>query len=88
MPKRQVLTTEFKVQRVNWTRYDRLHPRGSGYCSDQGTTQFLVKVWRLFGVKVWSRTVVTEEVPLSVVIEGATLGGTSWRSKFREYMKP
>lgn len=88
MPKRQVLTTEFKVQRVNWTRYDRLHPRGSGYCSDQGTTQFLVKVWRLFGIKIWSRVIDKEEVPLTVVIEVATLGGTSWKSKFREYMKP
>ena len=87
MSERQILTTEFVVRRINWTRYDRLHPRGSGYCCDQGTTQYLVKVWRLLGIKVWSRIIAKEEVPLSVVIEVATLGGTSWRSKFREYMK-
>jgi len=81
------MKTRMRVYRKNWVKYDVDHPRGSGYCADQGTTQYLVKEYLLFGLVVWRRHIDKEEVPGFAVDEHAVFGRSEWKSKFREYIK-
>ncbi len=68
-----IVTSAMKVKR--WSRR-----------SEFGGIQCLIKEWRVFGVKVWSREIDRETVPGWVEIQVATLGSTEWRSKFAAYM--
>lgn len=84
------LSVSVEVMRNDWTTYGRPGSgleRGSGYCLDQGTTQTLVKRWRLWGRVIWTKVLGTENVPSFVPIEVGTLGSANWRSKFAEYIK-
>lgn len=86
----KLLSVSVEVLRYDWTTYGKFgcgEGRGSGYCLDQGTTQKLVKRWRLFGRVIWTKVLDEESVPSFVTIEVATLGSTNWRSKFAEYIK-
>jgi len=56
------------------------------YRKDFGGVQRLVRVWRLFGMKVWTTVIDEEEVPAWADIESGALGSTNWRSKFYDYI--
>ena len=84
------LSVSIELMRTDWTAYGRPGSgleRGSGYCLDQGTTQTLVKRWRLLGLPIWMKVLGTESVPSFVTLEVGTLGSTNWRSHFAEYIK-
>lgn len=82
-----IIAVDYTVKRIDWTTYSSDCPRGSGYCSDQGTTQYLIKEFRIFGVKIWGRTIDKEHIPMFAIIDNAVLGYTSWKSKFKQYIK-
>lgn len=56
----------------------RAFGRGNGF----ERTQVLEKSWSFCGVKIWKKTVDTEEVPTFAVIQHCTLGSTEWKSKW------
>lgn len=51
-----------------------------------GGEQRLVRRWYLFGLRIWTTVLDTEEVPAWAEIQLAALGSTEWESKFKEYM--
>jgi hypothetical protein len=83
----RIFHTELKVVRRDWTTYGRGARKGSGYCKDQGTKQYLVKSYFLFGKIILSRDIDVEDVPLHYVIHHDIFGDCGFKSKFREYMK-
>lgn len=46
--------------------------------------QLLLREWRLWGVRVWSRELDREDVPVWASIQLACLGSSDWRSKFND----
>jgi len=60
--------------------------KGSGYCEEHWDRQYLTKEWRLFGIRIWSWVLDTEEVPVWASAQKATCGYTEWKSKFAEYI--
>lgn len=50
-----------------------------------GGRQDLVREYRVAGVKIWSTVLDTESVPSWAEIQLATLGYTSWTSKFSPF---
>lgn len=85
----KILTSKVVVVRRDWAEYDADHLIESGYCAEQGTTQYLVKRWYLFGRQIWHLVLDSEEIPDFVVITHACFGdsyGTNWHSKFESYM--
>ncbi len=83
----RVFQSKIVVKRHNWVRYSRRILPNSGYCEDQGTTQFLVKEYKLFGRTIFKVTLDSEEVPAWALIEQSCFGGTEWTSKFYNYMR-
>lgn len=78
------LTTEVRVERYSW----KIRSKESwGYVVDQGAYQLLVKRWKWCGITVWKRTLGREDIPMHALIDVATLGSTTWRSKFHEFIK-
>jgi hypothetical protein len=69
-----MIKTAIRVKR--WTRRNEF-----------GGFQQLLKEWRVFGVKVWTKEIDREDVPGWAEIQLATLGYTEWRSKFAEYIR-
>jgi hypothetical protein len=85
-----MLTTDTVVIRKQWTVYGTASMdthRGSGYCEDHFDQQYLTKEWRLFGVRIWSRVLDYEDVPVYASAQAATMGYTNWKSEFMEYIK-
>lgn len=85
-----MITTDMTVIRRRGTvygDYSRGTYRGSGYCEEQIDRQYLIKEWRLFGIKVFKRTLDTEDVPVHAIAQVACFGSTDWKSKFAEYIK-
>ena len=84
-----MITTNKVVERRRETRYGTQAQgtyRGSGYCEDQRDVQNLIKEWRLWGFRIWTRTVDTEIVPNYAIAQAACLGYTDWKSEFAEYI--
>lgn len=81
------IKTSFEVVRRDWTVYDHDHPEGSGYCLDQGTYQILYKTYRLFGKRIWRSEIDRETVPNHELISLACFGNSTWKSKFKDYIK-
>lgn len=48
--------------------------------------QELVKEWRLFGFKIWTAVVDSEDLPSWAIIQLGALGYTHWQSKFKDYI--
>jgi len=84
-----ILTTNIVVKRKRWTVYGR-YPHGayagSGYCEDHIDRQYLIKEWRLFGLRVFKWTLDHEDVPVFASAQKALFGYTDWKSKFAEYI--
>lgn len=81
------MKTRLVVKRKDFTRYSNRFPRGSGYCEDQWTEQWLVKQWVFMGRVVWWRVVDRELVPAHAVVSMSAYGDTGgWRSKFSDYL--
>lgn len=84
-----MLTTSIVVRRIKGTLYGTIAQgtfKGSGYCEDHYDRQYLIKEWRLFGFRVWKRTLDSEDVPVYASVSLACVGYTEWRSKFQEYI--
>ena len=84
-----MITTDIIVERERQTKYGTQAQgtfKGSGYCEDQQDVQNLIKEWRLFGMKIWSKRIAFEIVPDFVIAQAACLGSTDWKSKFAEYI--
>lgn len=79
-----MITTETKVERYNWKRRGK---ESYGYVEDQGSYQLLVKRWKYRGITIWKKTLGREEIPMYALIDAGCLGGTSWQSKFSEYIR-
>ena len=84
MPK--LITSDIVERRVDRTTYSAENPKSSGYCEDQGTTQYLMKRFKFLGVVFWQYTLDKEDVPAFAVLEKSFFGSTSWKSKFYEYI--
>ena len=69
----KIITTEVVVRRFS----DRF-----SFESEQRLT----KEYRLFGLKIWSTVLDTEEVPTWASIQVGCLGYTEWISKFSKYI--
>ena len=85
-----MLTIDTVVRRVKYAVYGTYAQgtfAGSGYCEDHVDKQYLRKEWRLFGFRVWVKTLDVEDVPVWASVQLATQGSTEWRSKFKEYIK-
>lgn len=85
-----MITTNIIVKRRYGTIYGsvaRGTHYGSGYCEDHWDKQYLTKEWRLWGVRIWSWVLDTEDVPVWASAQKATSGYTEWRSRFCDYIK-
>ena len=81
------ITTRIYVKRKAWTEYDSRCPPGSGYCKEHHDRQYLRKEWMLWSKCIFYRTLDTEDVPLFVAIQQATIGYSEWQSKFAQQIK-
>ena len=83
------MDTRIVVKRRQYTVYGTRNQgtnRGSGYCEDHLDQQFLIKEWRLFGIRIWSRELDYEDVPVYASAQAATMGFTDWKSRFAEFI--
>ena len=60
---------------------------GYRYRHEFGGYQLLVKDWYLCGVRVWRKILDREEIPAWVHIDLCCFGSTTWKSKFKEFIK-
>jgi hypothetical protein len=80
-----IFTSKIVVTRKKWTAYGSLASgtfKGSGYCEEHYDRQYLIKEWRFYGFRVWSRILDYEDVPAFASIQLSTVGYTEWESKF------
>lgn len=71
-----------KISIVTGLRDEGSYVNNGRNCFDQ---QFLIREWRLFGIRIWFRTLDSEVVPVFASAQKACFGSTDWKSKFCEY---
>jgi len=82
----KMFDTKLHVERRDWINYSHRNPRGSGYCEDQGSRQYLVKRYYIFGWLIWSSDVDSEDIPLALAIHQDIFGDCEFKSKFSEHI--
>jgi hypothetical protein len=86
---KKMFTTKLIVVRKQWTVYGTATQgtqRGSGYCEDHFDRQYLTRVWKIYGVRIWSKIIDFEDVPVYASVQQATLGSTDWKSEFYAFI--
>jgi hypothetical protein len=69
-----MITKTERMMQCSWARYSRENPSGSGYCDDQGVNLERWAEWRLWGLLLWRRREVVQELMPHEWISSATIG--------------